>query len=255
VPDRAHLFSLLHMSHASTGQGQGATATMTQSAPSSIPPFAIEKERYDQSRFVGRWQRAFEMTSPSNLLASDARITAALALLRNFQVRTTTPRCILRSPTPLGDINRMAASARRHLLSHTKPVSTTTVRGGEGWIHCHPSCPASGRVPPWRPRRGGPVSASVRWCIRAWQPLTNQLPIIVLSTASRNHGLGDLPGFMYLLGDESVERWENTIGRRMDVFVHDTGLAACQYLKFIISGGISHWIESEKAVGGVTGSS
>jgi hypothetical protein len=75
----------------------------------------------------------------------------------------------------------------------------------------------------------------------------------VLSTASRNHGLGDLPGFMYLLGDE--ERWENTIGRRMDVFVHDTGLAACQYLKFIISGGISHWIESEKAVGGVTGSS
>jgi len=52
-----------------------------------VPPFSLDKERYDQTHFMGRWQNTMEMTSPSNLLASDARITAALTLLKSFQVR------------------------------------------------------------------------------------------------------------------------------------------------------------------------
>jgi hypothetical protein len=69
---------------ASTTQQQPTMATVEE----TVPPFSLEKERYDQTCFMGRWQNTMEMTSPSNLLASDARITAALKLLKSFQVRS-----------------------------------------------------------------------------------------------------------------------------------------------------------------------
>lgn len=69
----------------------GMQASTTQQHPimateETVPPFSLEKERYDQTCFMGRWQNTMEMTSPSNLLASDARINAALTLLKSFQV-------------------------------------------------------------------------------------------------------------------------------------------------------------------------
>ena len=84
-----------------------------------VPPFSLDKERYDQTHFMGRWQNTMEMTSPSNLLASDARITAALTLLKSFQVRRfassyNQPLYIVHAAPPRQNTVRDVRRRRRH---------------------------------------------------------------------------------------------------------------------------------------------
>ena len=50
-----------------------------------MPPFSLDKPKYDQSDYWGRVATMRELTDMSTLLATDAEIAAAQQLLEDFK--------------------------------------------------------------------------------------------------------------------------------------------------------------------------
>ncbi|ETV66042.1 hypothetical protein, variant [Aphanomyces astaci] len=57
----------------------------------AVPPFTLDKPRYDQSTYFGRWKHFNELVSPSGFLLSDDEIAKSQQLIDNFKTGTLAP--------------------------------------------------------------------------------------------------------------------------------------------------------------------
>ena len=57
----------------------------------TVPPFSLERPRYDQSQFLERARHFFELTNPRTLLTTDAELKSAKGLLQQFRDGTLPP--------------------------------------------------------------------------------------------------------------------------------------------------------------------
>ena len=57
----------------------------------AVPPFSLERPRYDQSQFLERARHFFELTNPRTLLTTDAELKSAKTLLQQFRDGTLPP--------------------------------------------------------------------------------------------------------------------------------------------------------------------
>ncbi|KAG9410208.1 Sideroflexin-5 [Aphanomyces cochlioides] len=55
------------------------------SEAAQVPPFSLDKPRYDQSTYFGRWKHFSELVSPSGFLLSDNEIDKAKGLIDGFK--------------------------------------------------------------------------------------------------------------------------------------------------------------------------
>ncbi|RLN86800.1 hypothetical protein BBJ28_00008583 [Nothophytophthora sp. Chile5] len=67
---------------------QAATGNM---ADEQVPPFSIDKPRYDTSTYVGRWRKFAELVSPSWLFLSSEQIQHATQTLTDFRSGALVP--------------------------------------------------------------------------------------------------------------------------------------------------------------------
>ena len=63
----------------------------TDDAMTTVPPFSLERPRYDQSQFLERARHFFELTNPRTLLTTDAELKSAKGLLQQFRDGTLPP--------------------------------------------------------------------------------------------------------------------------------------------------------------------
>lgn len=63
----------------------------TTLATSATPPFSLDKERYDQSTYMGRFRRMLDIVDPRTLICSEDEIQGALKLLKDFEEKKPLP--------------------------------------------------------------------------------------------------------------------------------------------------------------------
>ncbi|KAF0687321.1 Aste57867_20931 [Aphanomyces stellatus] len=57
----------------------------------AVPPFSLDKPRYDQSTYLGRWKHFNDLVSPSSFYISESEIDKAKGLIENFKTGAIKP--------------------------------------------------------------------------------------------------------------------------------------------------------------------
>ena len=65
----------------------GHSATGTIEISNDIPPFSLEKERYDQTTYSGRFRKMVDVVDPRTLFYSQKDIDEAVNLLKDFKTQ------------------------------------------------------------------------------------------------------------------------------------------------------------------------
>eukprot|EP00551_Chaetoceros_affinis_P008052 CAMPEP_0203683320 /NCGR_PEP_ID=MMETSP0090-20130426/47461_1 /ASSEMBLY_ACC=CAM_ASM_001088 /TAXON_ID=426623 /ORGANISM="Chaetoceros affinis, Strain CCMP159" /LENGTH=350 /DNA_ID=CAMNT_0050552463 /DNA_START=200 /DNA_END=1252 /DNA_ORIENTATION=+ len=64
---------------------QEPSASTSSNVVPEVPPFSLDKERYDQNTYLGRYRRMLDIVDPRTLLYTNAEIETARSLLNTFR--------------------------------------------------------------------------------------------------------------------------------------------------------------------------